>query len=441
MNLAEMQTEYKTLTDRVETIFASEPSDEKIDTSLQQEIITANKRREELEVEIKHASEMAGLRKQSSEQKSWLNQSAGTMRHQGGVGDVLSADGANVVGQAAYSATVADAFLGDSAFKSWYGGNVTAGITPSKEQQLKSPPVALPDFSLKTLVTSNTTDVGRYTNTTGGALVRPQYVDLVTLPFRPLKLREVVTVINATSPLIEYPRITGYTNNAAFVAEATDTSGSTGVKPESALALALATSVASTIAHWMPITRQALSDSSQLRDLINTFLGNGLDQALEDAMIAGNGTPPNMQGITTLSGTSTQAFVTNVLTTTRKALTKAQTTPIFVEPNAFVMSPQDWEAIDLSADNELRYFYGGPSQTGTPRLWGKPVIVSQACVTGTAWTGDLKQLVLADLQGATMYISDSHASFFIANLLAILMELRAHFFCLRPAAVIKVSMA
>jgi HK97 family phage major capsid protein len=445
MTYQELVTGIKDATKKVDDFWKSIPEGKENEVSREkrEEIKTLNHQIEEWQQEASEIKEVVDLRTANDATKNWLNQSSGNMRHSGAVGgDVLSNDAANAEFRGAGDHKgIIDQILGDPAFKSWHKQTHPAGMKTPEGSHVESPHISLKDVSLKTLVTSAETNVGRYTNTSGGVFVQPQVLDMVSLPFRPLKLREVVTVINATSPLIEYPKITGYTNNAAEVAEATDTTGSTGVKPESALALALGVSVASTVAHWMPISRQALSDAPQLDGLLREFLGNGLEQRVEDAMITGSGSSPVLQGITTLAGTSAQAFVTNILTTTRKAITKAQKTPIFVEPNAFLMSPDDWEAVDLSVDNEFRYYYGGPSQQGTPRLWGKPVIVSQAVATGTAWTGDLKTLVLADLQEAQTYITDSHSTWFTVNLLAMLMELRLHFFALRPAAIIKVATA
>jgi HK97 family phage major capsid protein len=291
---------------------------------------------EEWKQEANELKEVTDLRGANDAVKAWLNASAGNMRHSGAVtGEVLSADAANA--QFRGPASIGDAFIGNETFKAWHGLVAAGGREPSRDTQVQSPPIPLPDLSIKTLVTSNTTGAGTYTNTTGGALVQPQYLPLVSLPFRPLALRDVVTVIQADSPVMNYPKVTGYTNAAVEVAEATNTS--TGTKPESALALALGTSIASTIAHWMPITRQALADAPQLRDLIDAFLLNGLTQRLEDEMISGNGTPPNMQGIHGTSGLSTQSFVTDNLTTLRKALTKAQITPIFVEPSRVFDEP------------------------------------------------------------------------------------------------------
>jgi HK97 family phage major capsid protein len=77
------------------------------------------------------------------------------------------------------------------------------------------------------------------------------------------------------------------------------------------------------------------------------------------------------------SGRQTQAWSTNILTTTRKAKTIVGTVGR-ARPNAYVLNPSDWETIDLLQDNEARYFYGGPAQVGVPRLWGLPVVEEEA---------------------------------------------------------------
>ena len=96
------------------------------------------------------------------------------------------------------------------------------------------------------------------------------------------------THIQIGSDTFEYVRITGKTNNAATVPEAT--TGATpglagvavgaynathGVKPESGIALDVVTSPVETIAHLIPITRRAAADAPQMRALVDAFLVSG----------------------------------------------------------------------------------------------------------------------------------------------------------------------
>lgn len=279
-------------------------------------------------------------------------------------------------------------------------------------------------------------------DTSGGALVvtdRKPILDPGTF-MRPLTLRDIITMGETGSDLVEYVRITGWTNNAAAVAEATATAGSTGLKPESAMALEVIQAAVKTLAHWVPATRRALADAAQLRTLIDSLLMYGLDEELEDQMLTGAGTGENFTGILNVSGITTQAFDTDILKTTRKARTKVRTTGR-ATPTAYVMNPADWETVDLLKDGESRYYFGGPSVIGNPRLWGLPVIECEAMTAGTAMVADWKLAVLWDRMVASILVSDSHADFFIRNLIAVLAELRAAFGVIRPAAFVSITLS
>ena len=276
-------------------------------------------------------------------------------------------------------------------------------------------------------------------------------------PFqRPLTLRDLVTNGVTDSDQVEYVRVTSVTNNAAPVAEATSaalpnqvsngelqlpTGG--GYKPESGLAVARVSTPVRTIAHWIPVTKRALSDAAQMITLIDSFLQYGLEEELEDQMIAGNGTGEQFEGLASVSGVQSQSFDTDILTTTRKAKTLVRTVGRAV-PNAFIMHPEDVETLDLLADNENRYYFGGPQGSGMPgnaRLWNLPVIESEALTKGTAYVGDFSKAVLWDRQQATITTTDSHGDFFVRNLVAILAEMRAAFGVLQPSAFVEIELS
>jgi HK97 family phage major capsid protein len=274
---------------------------------------------------------------------------------------------------------------------------------------------------------------------------------------RPLRLRDLVTSGRTTSDTVEYVRLTSITNNAATVAEATTAAlptqnGSTGplinnagggYKPESALALVKVTTPVRTIAHWIPVTKRALSDAAQIRTLIDAFLEYGLEEELEDQMAAGDGTGENFSGLTTVSGTQSQAWDTDLLTTTRKAKTKVRLVGRSI-PTGYLMHPTDVEALDLLTDNEARFYFGGPSGTiqigNANPLWNLPIIETEAIAQGTAWVGDWRKAVLWDREQSSITMTDSHADFFIRNMVAILAELRAAFGILQPNAFVSIDL-
>jgi len=285
--------------------------------------------------------------------------------------------------------------------------------------------------------------------TSAGALINNDLLGLrdpASSFMRPLVIRNLITTGTTQSDTVEYARVTGFTNAAAPVAESTATAdpgtmnAAGGVKPESTLALDVVTAPVRTIAHWIPATKRALSDAGQLRALIDAFLRYGLDEELEDQIVNGDGVGQNFTGISNVAGVQAQAFATDILTTLRRARTKVRTVGRAI-PTAFVMNPSDWEAIDLLQDNEGRYYYGGPADVGQPRIWGLPVVESEAVVAGTAYVGDWRQAFLLDREQSAITVSDSHANFFIRNMVAILAELRAVFGVFRPVAFVEIALA
>lgn len=258
---------------------------------------------------------------------------------------------------------------------------------------------------------------------------------------RPLTLRDLVTPGTTTSDTVEYVRITSTTNAAVPVAEATTTSN--GTKPESSMAMAKITAPVKTIAHWIPVTKRALSDAAQIRTLIDNFLQYGLEEELEDQMIAGDGTGENFEGVGTVSGVQAQAWDTNLLTTLRKAKTKVRTVGRSIA-TGYVLNPADVETLDLLTDNENRYYFGGPSGTiqmgATAPLWNVPVIESEAVPAGTGYVGDWRKAILWDREQATVTMTDSHSDFFVKNLVAILAEMRAAFGVIQPNAFVEIDL-
>jgi HK97 family phage major capsid protein len=303
-------------------------------------------------------------------------------------------------------------------------------------------------FGVKDLIT------GVNRTTSAGTLLTPQNLGLVDLAYqRPLSIRDLVTPGVTGTDTIDYVRLVSVTNNAAPVAEATSagpisatapivTPAQAGVKPESGLLLERATTNVKTIAHWIPATKRALSDVGQIRTLIDAFLLYGLDEALEDQIVSGDGQGENFLGIAGTSGVQTQAAPgvgETVLDITRKARTKVRIGGRSV-PTAYVMNPIDWQAVDLLKDTTDRYYGAGPFQMTTPMLWGLPVVESEAIPAGTAYVGDWRKAVLWDREQASIQVTDSHSDFFIRNLVAILAELRAAFAVLRPSAFVKITL-
>jgi HK97 family phage major capsid protein len=248
------------------------------------------------------------------------------------------------------------------------------------------------------------------------------------------------------SDLVEFVRQTTRVQEASPTAEAnvTDSDSSVsgavvGTKPEGSLAFEKVQATVKTIAVWIPATKRALSDVAQIRGIIDQELQDDLMEELEDQIVTGNGTGENFTGIANTSGILSQAWDTDILTTARKAVTTLQVTGRSM-PTAWVLHPEDWETIELTTDDNSRYYYAGPQQRGPQTLWGVPVVTSQSLTQGTGYLADWRKAVLWDREAASIQVSDSHSDFFIRNMVAILAEMRAAFGLIRPSAFVEVDL-
>lgn len=194
-----------------------------------------------------------------------------------------------------------------------------------------------------------------------------------------LALRQLIPTVTGPSRF-GYMRQTVRTNNAAPVARA-------ALKPTSVYTWERIDDRTRTIAHLSePIARQDLRDAPSLERVLDVEMRLGEELALEAQIINGSGSGENMTGIANVSGSQSQAWDTNLLTTARKAKTKLEVLS-FVEGAAYVMHPNDWETVELLANNEADYYLGGPVQTvevTSRRLWGLPVVTTTAQTAGVA---------------------------------------------------------
>lgn len=316
--------------------------------------------------------------------------------------------------------TIGELVLENPEFKTWWDTN--AHLLASGNRRFDAPSVPV-----KSLITG----AG---NTSAGALVFPDFKPIVDQAYqRPLTIRDIITIGQTDSDQVEYVRVTGVTNNAAPVAEATATGNGSGQKPQSGMDLLRVAENVKTIAHWEAVTSRALADAGQLKTLMDTFLRYGLEEKLEDQIISGDGSGENFTGVLNLVGTTAQAWDTDILTTTRKARTKVRVQGRTVA-TAWLMHPNDWETIDLLQNNEGNYFYGGPARLGQPTLWGLPVIESEAMTQGQTVCANWRLCILWDRMQTAISMSNSHSDFFTRNMIAVLAEMRAALGWIRPKA-------
>lgn len=322
-------------------------------------------------------------------------------------------------------------------FKEWINRVAPDGKQPNARVKLESPQIRLKDINdapeLKSLVMTVPT-------ASGGGLVRREYGPWpIDLPLRPLSIRDVITILQTGSNLVEYVRVNSLTRAAKIVPEATSATDDNALKPEAGMSFEVVQTAVKTIAVTMPATRTILQDVPMLESMITRFLRTDIDLELEEEVISGAGGSEHFDGLENTPNLTPQPFDTDMLTTTRKARTQAMVVGR-ARSTGFLMNPYDWEELDLTKDAENRYYFGGPLSMGTKTLWGLPVIESEVIPIGTAYTGDLRQMVIWDRQDPTVYMTDSHKDWMARNLLLFLYEGRWAFGVLRPPAIVKIDL-
>lgn len=335
--------------------------------------------------------------------------------------------------------SVGDEFVKSKEWQTWFKSVAPNGRIPDSSKGLSSPPVKFKSFLQKALITGAS-------DTSAGAFVIPEDSGIYEPIGRyPLGLRSLISVRRTGSDTVEYVRQTRQIQEAAPVPEAnvTDYSGATGEvsgeKPEGTMTFLRVQEVVKTLAVWIPATKRALSDAGQLSGLINDELFSDLAEEFENQLLNGDGTGENFTGLANTGGVLVQAYDTDIAVTARKAITNLLINGRQM-PTAYLFNPQDWEAYDLLTDVNGRYYWGGPMAQGPRTLWGVPVAQSFFLTQGTGWLANWRKMVVWDREDASISTSDSHADFFIRNMIAVLAEMRAAMGIIRPSAFVEMDL-
>lgn len=288
----------------------------------------------------------------------------------------------------------------------------------------KSAPVQFKSFFRKDLTSAADS---------AGTLVVPNRVPgVVAGPDRELRLRDLMNVQNTDSNAIEYVTETGFTNNAAPVKEG-------NLKPQSNITFDVATATVKTIAHWIPATRQILSDAAQLQNYINNRLTYGLKLVEESQILYGDGTGENLQGIMTnpnIQTNNTMQAGDTKIDHLRRSMTLALLAGYPV--TGLTLNPIDWEDIELMKGSDGHYIWISVTEGGQPRIFRVPVVQTPSIVENEFLLGAFGiGATLWDREQANVRVSESHADFFARNMVAILAEERLALTNYRPESFVK----
>lgn len=273
-------------------------------------------------------------------------------------------------------------------------------------------------------ITSATTDAAG----SAGAGIQPdRQPGIITPAERELTIRQLLLPGRTASNSIEFVKETGFTNNAATVAEG-------AAKPKSTLKFSLETTAVRTIAHWFAASKQVLSDIPLLESYINGRAIFGLKYEEEEQILNGDNTGQNLHGIlrqaiTFKESTYSKAGDTMIDTIRRAAL---QVRVAEYRPTFVVLNPVDWADIELTKDDDKRYIEVSIRSGGEPRLWRLAIVETTAIPEGEFLVGATMGAQVFDREEAAIQVATQHADFFTHNLVAIRAEERLALAVTRP---------
>lgn len=291
------------------------------------------------------------------------------------------------------------------------------------------------------LVTMNAPLFGKATVTSAaasaGALIQPYQAGIVVGPDQPLTVRDLFQAVSISSNAIEWVQEKLFTNNAG------PQNGEGTAKNESGLTFEKKTSAVETIAHWIPASRQVLSDAPQLQGLIDGRLRFGVKLNEDTQILYGDGTNGQLLGAVPQATAFVAAGMPAVpaggaahtsIDYLRWAFLQASKA---LYPATFaVLSLEEWAKIQMLKTTDGAYIFGTPTDGAAPRVWGKQIVESHSMAADEFLAGSGFAGTVYDREEVTVRVAENHADFFIKNMVAILCEERIGFTVERPAALV-----
>jgi HK97 family phage major capsid protein len=281
-----------------------------------------------------------------------------------------------------------------------------------------------------------------------GQLVAPQLLPgIVGLKFQPLTVADLMAQGTTSSQAVSYVIESAFQDLTATVAEK-------GTKPQLDLTLARRQDNVTKIANVAKVTDEMFQDAEQFQAYLSQRMIFGVKRVEEAQLLNGDGTSPNLQGVLNRSGLAS-TVVTSAGLTALKAMEgiynqiTALRSTSFIEPDAIVINPTDWQTIRLGKDSQNQYYaggpftgaYGNPGPSNVEQLWGLKAVITTAIAQGTVLVGGFQESAqVFRRQGITLEMTNSNVDDFVNNLITLRAEERLALAVYRPAGFGKVTL-
>ena len=260
--------------------------------------------------------------------------------------------------------TLGAAFIGSDEYKS---------IVP-KARQRRS-------FIVETNVLPHQMFRAAYSGSSDGLTGYDRVPGIVELGQQQPTVADLFMQAQTDQPTVRFMKETSYTNGADMTDEGSD-------KPEATFVLEEVDVAIRKAAVFTKVTDETLEDYSQIRPYIDQRLAFMVRSKIDDQLLNGSGTAPNIAGLLGTSGVQTAEMSSNTAVKLAEAImnaiTKVRVTGQF-EPDAIVIHPNDYQKLRLATDGNTQYYGGGffQGQYGLEyndpgRLWGLRIVQTTA---------------------------------------------------------------
>ena len=246
------------------------------------------------------------------------------------------------------------------------------------------------------------------TVTSGTTTVFPQQNQaIIGGNFKPLTIRQLLRSVPVSSNAVYSLREASWTNNAAEVSQG-------AAKPESALTMEQYNVTIQTVAHFIKVTNQLLADAPAVMAYIDTRLRDGLAQRIDAQLLNGNGTSPNLSGITDSGNFTSYTASSGDLLTDSINRAKYLLWAKGYMPDAVIVNPADFGAMERTREGagSGMYLYGLPGSAAGVNPFGVRIVLSANMTEGKFAIGAFDQAaVVYNRQGATVEMGYVNADF------------------------------
>jgi HK97 family phage major capsid protein len=281
------------------------------------------------------------------------------------------------------------------------------------------------DIKVPGIIDEGTTFANGFPTGSYGAAVLPDFLPVVDLRFRKLAIADLFAQGSTTSNQISYLKETAFNNSAAGVAEKAK-------KPLSDDVVARVIEQVGKIAHIFKLTDEMMQDAAQLVSYIQNRMIFGVHLKEDSELLYGGGYPSvsGLMGRTgfqtniAAAGTDALGGATAVIDAVYKQITAIRFNA-FVEPDAVLLDPINWQHVQLGKDQNGQYYAGGPflgsygngQASNVHNFWGLRAVVTPAINDGKITVGGFQEGgQIFRRQGVTIEMTNSNVDDFENNL-------------------------